>query len=202
MRGLFDSRIIAAKLATCATCIPANRRCRRWRTFFERHRPVYTKRWSTSVSGYSRQTDGGLKMRIAVTLVGSLLALPASAADWRYLATSTTETDVYVDVTSVRDVPQIPYQRTFPVRQVWSKSDHSRDTTETERETKTMHRFDCSSETMLVISTTGYRANGTVSGTTDQTDFGNKYKPVTPDSIGYAILEFACGRRAIHPSAQ
>ena len=141
-------------------------------------------------------------MRIALAIVGSLLALPASAAEWRYLATSTTETDVYVDVTSVRDVPQIPYQRTFPVRQVWSKSDHSRDTTETERETKTMHRFDCSSETMLVISTTGYRANGTVSGTTDQTDFGNKYKPVTPDSIGYAILEFACGRRAIHPSAQ
>lgn len=143
-------------------------------------------------------------MRLApLTLIGlSLVPTSALAADWRFLGTSTTETVVYVDVSSLRELPAIPISRPFPVRQIWSKSDHSNDNTEADRETKSMHRFDCSAETMLIVSMTGYRANGTVSNSHTNEDFSFGYKPVTPDSIGYALMEFACGRRGIEPYAR
>jgi len=124
------------------------------------------------------------------------------AADWRYLATSTTETVIYVDVSSVRDLPAIPIARPFPVRQIWSKSDHTNDATEPDRETKSLHRFNCSAETMLIASTSGYRPNGTVSQSRSNEDYDFRYEPVTPDSIGYALMEFACGRRALDPNAR
>lgn len=143
-------------------------------------------------------------MKLApLALIGiSLAPTSAMAADWRYLATSTTETVIYIDVTSVRDLPAIPISRPFPVRQIWSKSDHSNDNTEVDRETKSMHRFDCSAETMLIVSTTGYRPNGTVSNSRTNEDYSFGYKPVTPDSVGYALMEFACGRRALDPNAR
>jgi len=140
---------------------------------------------------------------VRLTMMG-LAMLPANAfaADWRYLVTSTTETIVYVDISSIRDLPAIPISRPFPVRQIWSKSDHSNDNTETDRETKSMHRFDCSAETMLIVSTSGYRANGTVSYSRTNDDHDFRYQPVTPDSVGYALMEFACGRRALDPDVR
>lgn len=144
----------------------------------------------------------GMKIAPLAFMAISSVPTSATAADWRYLATSTTQTVIYVDVSSVRDLPAIPIARPFPVRQIWSKSDHTNDATEADRETKTMHRFNCSAETMLIATTSGYRPNGTVSHSRSNEDYEFRYEPVTPDSVGYALMEFACGRRALEPDAR
>jgi len=137
--------------------------------------------------------------RASLLLTFLAFSVPATAADWKYLTSSSTDTAIFVDVDSVRTLPPIPIKRPFAVRQIWVKSDHSKDASERDRESKSMHRFDCDAETMLLVSHTSYRPDGTVSDSFDKEDYEFNYKPVTPDSVGYALMEFACGRRSIKP---
>lgn len=119
------------------------------------------------------------------------------AADWRHLTTSASGTVVLVDVESVRELPALGIRRPFPVMQVWIKMDFSRDKSETYREWRALYRFNCTAETSMVVSSVTYAPDGRVVKSSASEDYDFRYEQQVPDTIGYAIMEFACGRRSL-----
>ena len=141
---------------------------------------------------------GGTMMQFIQFLAIStgLIAVPttAFASDWRYLPSGTGGVVVTVDVESVRELPAIQIQRPFPVRQIWVSMDFSKDRTVTYRENRQLHRFNCTAETSMVASNVTYGPDGRVLQSRSVEDYDFRYEPETPDTIGYAIMEFVCGR--------
>lgn len=131
-------------------------------------------------------------------LIG-LLLMPtlAIAADWRYLTSGTGGVIVHVDTDSIRELPPIEIRRPFPVRQIWVKMDYSQDKTVSYRESRALHRFNCIAETSAIASEVIYNPNGGVIRSWSKEDYDFYYEPTTPDTIGYAVMEFACGRRSV-----
>lgn len=85
-------------------------------------------------------------------------------------------------------------KRPFAVRQIWVKYDHSADKTETAKSKVELLRFNCIAETSAQASSVSYGADGTVIKSKTWDDFDFNYEPEVPDTIGYAIMEFACGK--------
>lgn len=134
-----------------------------------------------------------------VTLALSVAAFPsvAVASDWRYLTSGTGGVVVKVDVESVRELPAIQIRRPFPVRQIWVQMDFSQDKSVTYREQRQLFRFNCIAETGMIASSVTYNPDGRVARSWSDEDYDFKYEPQTPDTIGYAIMEFACGRSSL-----
>lgn len=133
--------------------------------------------------------------RWAIAFLGLVVtATPARAANWQYLTSTTTGTEVYVDVDSVRDLPAVAIRRPFPARQIWVRADHENDSSISYRTTRSLDRFDCNAETSLTISSTGFDASGQAIRSRNEEDYEFKYEQVVPDTIAYTIMEFACGR--------
>lgn len=131
-------------------------------------------------------------------LIASFLATgSAQAQEWEYLTTSDNGTVVSVDPTKVRELPPIEIRRPFPVRQIWVNWDFSKVRTQKARSGVTLSQFDCKSETMLVVSIVHYSPDGTVLKSDRESDFDFNYDPVVLGSVGYTIMEFACGRTAL-----
>jgi hypothetical protein len=124
-------------------------------------------------------------------------ASPASASDWQYVTSSTTGADVYVDRESVRTLPADGYSRPFPVQQVWVKYDFSKDKTEKDREGKDLKNFDCSGKTSLTLHSVSYAPSGKASDSHTNADYDFRYRPVTPDTLVAAVMEYACSKRTI-----
>lgn len=134
----------------------------------------------------------------AAFLIGLLFSPTlAIAADWRYLTSGNGGVIVQVDTDSIRELPPIQIQRPFPVRQIWVKMDYSQDKSVTYRESRALHRFHCDAETSTIVSEVIYNPNGGVVRSRSEEDYDFHYRPITPDTIGYAIMEFACGRRSV-----
>jgi hypothetical protein len=119
------------------------------------------------------------------------------AADWRYLTSSTSGTVVLVDVESARELPALAIRRPFPVMQIWVKMDFSRDKSEKYREWRALYRFNCTAETSMLVSSATYAPDGRVVKSSASEDYDFRYEQEVPDTIGYDIMEFACGRRRL-----
>ena len=132
-------------------------------------------------------------LRFAVVCV-VFQSISANAAVWKFQTSSVNGTDVYVDTESWRELPPVQIKRPFSVRQIWVKYDHSKDKTETARSKVELLRFNCTAETSALASLVSYRADGTVIKSKTWDDYDFNYEPVVPDTIGYAIMQFACGR--------
>lgn len=132
----------------------------------------------------------------SLAVLTGLFAVPSTvfASDWRYLTSGTSGVVVTVDVASVRELPAIRIQRPFPVRQIWVSMDFSKDRTVTYREKRQLQRFNCAAETSMVASNVTYGPDGRVLQSRSVEDYDFRYEPETPDTIGYAIMEFVCGR--------
>ena len=129
----------------------------------------------------------------------ALFSVPTSAlaSDWRYLGTGTTGTIVLVDIESVRELPEIRIRRPFPVMQIWVKMDHSKDKTVAYREQKVLWRYNCTDESGMIASYVTYGSSGRVLQSDSFEDYDFRYSPATPDTMKYAIMEFACGRASL-----
>lgn len=123
--------------------------------------------------------------------------VPAAAADWKLISTAETGTSVYADVSSVRSLPAINVRRPFEVIQIWVKYDYSQNVDMKERSAVSMYRVYCAAESTALISSVAYLPNGKVSGSVSKEDYDFEYTPVTPETLGYAIMEFACGRTSV-----
>jgi hypothetical protein len=132
-------------------------------------------------------------------VAGALFAFPTTsiAADWQLLAWGKSEAVVFVDTDSVRGLPPVEIRRPFEAIQLWVKMDFSQDRTVSYREQRQLYRVNCAAETMMIGSSVTYSANGSVVDSWSEEDYDFHYKPQTPETIGYAIMEFACGRRGI-----
>jgi hypothetical protein len=128
-------------------------------------------------------------------LCAVLIGSPASAADWQYLTTSATGAVAYVDMESWKELPPVQIKRPFAVRQIWVKYDLTNDKTETARSKVQLMRFNCSAGTSALISTVSYKPDGKVLNSKTWDDYDFYYEPEVPDTIGYAIMERACGSR-------
>ncbi|WP_435198965.1 surface-adhesin E family protein [Qipengyuania sp. 902] len=134
---------------------------------------------------------------VALALVAAAFPNVSVASDWRYLTSGTTGVIVKVDVESVRELPAIQIRRPFPVRQIWVLMDFSQDKSVTYRERRQLFRFNCTAETSMIASSVTYNPDGRVARSWSDEDYDFKYEPETPDTIGYTIMEFACGRRSL-----
>ncbi len=125
-----------------------------------------------------------------------LVITPSSvwASEWDFVLTTTSESSVFVDISSVKDLKAVPYQRPFEVRQAWVKYDHTNDKTEKSRFSIRMRRYNCDAETSNLIQLTSYSADGSVMFSHTFKDYETDYSPEVPDSVGYAIFEIVCGR--------
>lgn len=136
----------------------------------------------------------GLVLSFAA-IVTANMSQPASAYNWFVIGTATDNTVVLIDLSSVRDLPSIDTYRPFPVWQAWFELNYARVKTEKHRSEKWLRRFNCEAETGMIVSSTSYNPNGSVAKSYSQEDFDFKYEPVTPDTIGFAMMEYACGRK-------
>jgi hypothetical protein len=136
-------------------------------------------------------------MKFVVAFAALFVPLaPAYAADWTYLTTSTSQADVYVDAQSVRVLGPITVYRPFTVKQVWVKVDASSDKSVAYREKKLLYRFNCDGETGFLASAVTYAPSGAVMNSFSDQEYSHKYEAQIPDTVGYAIMEYACGRRS------
>lgn len=141
-----------------------------------------------------------MNFRFVCVFVASISAMTPSAAwasDWRYVTSSSSDTDIFIDVSSARELIAVPYKRPFKVRQSWVKYDHTNDKTRKERTTKHLILYNCNSETSNMVSSINYRADGTVIDSGTFLDYESNYKPLVPDSVNYAIFEIVCGRTSL-----
>lgn len=123
----------------------------------------------------------------------------AYASDWRFIASGTDGMIVFADVESAKELPAVPIRRPFPIRQIWVKMDFSKVKTVSYREQRQLMRFNCEAETGMVASNVTYAANGRVLQSWSEEDYDFKFDPETPDTVGYNIMEFACGRTSLTP---
>jgi hypothetical protein len=116
------------------------------------------------------------------------------AADWKYLSSSNGAA-LYVDVESLKELPPISVYRPFYARQLWVKAERENDTER--RRTLSLFRVDCDGETIFQASGVTYGSDGKTKDSWNDEEFAHSYEPAIPGSLGYAVMEFACGRRAI-----
>lgn len=79
---------------------------------------------------------------------------PAFAANWVYLAESTSNAVYYYDSETIR--------RSGNQVTVWVKGDHSRDKTVKMRESKARYRYDCAERTSTLLQLVDYYPDGKI----------------------------------------
>jgi hypothetical protein len=127
-----------------------------------------------------------INMLVAATAL-VIAAPPAFAANWVYLTTNVSDTDLYYDAdTIVRSGNQVT---------VWEKWDHSRDKTVKERERKRRYRYDCAQRTMTLLHSIIYYPDGKSTSFTWET-YEQTADPIAPDTVGEAVLEAVCAATA------
>lgn len=122
---------------------------------------------------------------------------PVCAAEWRYLTQADNKTIVTVDISSMRTLPA-KTGRDFAVVQVWVKYDYQFNTHEKARKEVVLNKVACDRDGMFSTQKTSYLPNGSVlESLSDMDDYDFKYESVAPETLGAAIVEFACGRRSV-----
>ena len=117
----------------------------------------------------------------------SLAATPALAANWVYVDTLNSGTDIHYDADTIR--------RSGNQVTVWDKLDHSRDKKFEERERKRHYRYDCAERTITLLAAIAYYPDGTNKSFTWQ-KYEQKTRAVAPDTLAEITLEAVCAATA------
>lgn len=75
---------------------------------------------------------------------------------------------------------------------VWIMIDHSKDKTFTERKSKDLLLFDCENETVTMLASYTFRADGLMIRGTTLEESKQKQEPVIPGSIGATVFDAVC----------
>jgi hypothetical protein len=124
---------------------------------------------------------------LAMACVAAFLGTPAAAANWIYVTNDTYGSVYYYDAATI--------QRSGNQVTVWRKSDHSRDKTFKERETKLRQRYDCSERTSALLNSTTFYPDGETASENYSVSEQIAY-PLPPDTIAEKILEAVCAATA------
>lgn len=121
-------------------------------------------------------------MKIIIAVFAVVLATtPALASNWKYIAYGRDGMLVYIDLQSAR--------RSGDVVTVWVKHDLSKVATDPARDSKMLKQVDCSSRTLTQVSSTDYRADGSVLRTHSLHSSLRRTSPVVPDTVGENLLK-------------
>lgn len=138
-----------------------------------------------------------MKIKMFTALAISVaMVVPVSAANWQP-AVSGNSDQASIDEDSIRSLPPIPYTRPFPVQQMWQKWTYGKDHFWHTRKGVVLVRYDCAAETSANISSTLYDASDKYISSDSWRDAASNYVPVTPGTLGWALMEIACGRRPL-----
>jgi hypothetical protein len=127
-------------------------------------------------------------VRTAIALIlaaGS--AAPAFAESWVNFEESGSGSVYYLDVDT--------FSKTGDIVLVWTKADHSRDRTETARETKTRYRINCLYQTISVLFWADYRPDGSVIDSHMVQSYEQEARPIVPGTIGETLAQLACSAK-------
>jgi hypothetical protein len=130
-------------------------------------------------------------------IFAAILPQPALAADWKYLTSTSTGTQILVDVSSLRQEQAVPIRRPFSVIRIWVKHDHESDKSTKDRSTVQLMSINCQNDTSMVVTSVTYSASGEVKSSRTVEDYDFRYTPDVPDTIGFSITQFACGRTSL-----
>ena len=119
---------------------------------------------------------------VGVLLLG--LAYPASAANWVHLGTSTSRTDFYLDVDSVRN------QGSYVA--AWEKRDATRDASVDFREAKALYYYNCSARTTALKQWIMYDAQGSVTASSTNPDYRLEWSEAIPETVSETFLNAVC----------
>ena len=117
----------------------------------------------------------------------SLAATPAFAANWVYVGTLDSGTDIHYDADTIR--------RSGNQVTVWDKLDHSRDKKFEERERKRQYRYDCAERTVTLLASIAYYPDGTNKSFTWK-KYEQEPRPVVPETVAERTLEAVCAATA------
>lgn len=127
------------------------------------------------------------RMKLIMTASLLMTTTSAFAAKWVYISSSTSGTDFYFDAdTIVRSGEQII---------VWERSDHLRDKTYKERESKKRVQYDCEQRTSTLLNLILYYPDKTIKSYTWE-KYEQKAEHTVPDTVGEAKLEAICAAKA------
>lgn len=127
-----------------------------------------------------------MMMRACALSLAGVLATQPAAAEWITVFTTQSGTTLALDSTRIRQVGG--------KRQIWVKSDHSRDPSERARSSMTMYSVDCTANTYRTLARTSYDSYGKVINSQTRSDYGSGigYDPITPETIMEGIARVAC----------
>lgn len=113
---------------------------------------------------------------------------PALAADWTEITRLADGTMVSIDRQSLATSPPQTYSRDFPVIQVTARYGRTDGGTSAE----SRNSIDCAGRTITALFVTYFARDGSVARRWSRVDYDFNYRPVTPNSVGDAILQAVC----------
>lgn len=123
--------------------------------------------------------------------VASTACQPALAASWVEVTRLDDGTVVSIDRESVTPSPPQPYARDFPAVQVTARYGRSGGSTSAVTE----NSVNCTDRTITALRITHFARDGSVARRWSRVDYDFNYRPVTPNSVGDAILGAVCPER-------
>jgi hypothetical protein len=126
---------------------------------------------------------GFKSVKVLITTIGLCLGTAASAENLVYFGTNASGHVAYYDADTIRRYSNNTVE-------VWSKQDASKDKTVSWRTMRNKLRFDCSAETVGVLASYNYRADGSL---IDADVFEDpKIAPIPPGSALRDVLKNLC----------
>jgi hypothetical protein len=123
-------------------------------------------------------------------VLAGLAAGPALAAEWSEVTRLDDGTVVSIDRASVMTSRPQPFRRDFPVVQVTAR--YGREGGATSAVSR--NSVNCRDRTITALEITHYKRNGSVARRWSRVDYDFNYRPITPDSVGEAILRSVCAQ--------
>lgn len=117
-------------------------------------------------------------------LAATLLTCPLSAQTWQPLVSAVDGTKVAYDTSSLSTDGK--------TAKIWVKMDLSAVKSERARSAVLLWKFNCTDDTVIVLSSTRYLPSGSVLGSFSKLDNQYLYDPVVPGSLSSAAKEVAC----------
>ena len=110
----------------------------------------------------------------------------SSAADWKLVTTSSTNSDWYIDQSSNTGTGQYRY--------AWFKEDAKNNKTKKISESKQWEAFDCINKSSSTATVIEYNHDGSVSYSRDFPDWASSFQAIVPDTIGETWYNSVCNK--------
>ena len=126
--------------------------------------------------------------RLLLTTLLSILCSGPACAEWLgFGKDDRLGAVVYVDPDTIR--------RKGDLAKMWSLSDYKTGSSDGSLSTKAQIEYDCTEERMRVLAMMGFSGNMGSGTLVSFNSTEGVWIPLAPDSAGYAIWKFACGKR-------